>query len=85
MGISNIVWVHMVTDQFLSLTPAMEQVFRGSFLVVRGDTFDNNLTVATSPVFQERATMYKDMIDSLYSQSLVKNAFLGTEILAFDG
>ncbi|CAG7629725.1 unnamed protein product [Allacma fusca] len=71
--------------QFLSLTPAMEQVFRGSFVVVTGDTYDTNLTNQNAALFQERASMYKDMIDSLYSQSLVKNAFLGTEILAFDG
>ena len=63
----------------------MEQLFRGSFTIAKGDTFSEELVNPDSAEFRERASKYKSIIDALYSQSLVKNAFLGSEILAFDG
>ncbi|ODN05262.1 Enteropeptidase, partial [Orchesella cincta] len=71
--------------QFLSLTPPMEQLYRGSFTVKSGDHFISSLAKPESSEFKERSAKYKGFIDTLYSQSLVKNAFLGSEILAFDG
>lgn len=63
----------------------MEQMYRGSFTVKSGDTYISPLSSSSSPEFIDRSTKYKNYIDSLYSSSLVKNAFLGSEILAFDG
>jgi hypothetical protein len=63
----------------------MEQTFRGSFTVTGGDVFTEALALPNSSLFKERASLYKNVIDTLYSQSLVKNAYLGSEILAFDG
>lgn len=72
-------------DQFLSLQQPMEQLYRGSFTVQRGDTYTPNLQNSDSTLFKEKSAKYKGLIDALYSDSILKNAYLGSEILAFDG
>jgi hypothetical protein len=63
----------------------MEQLFRGTLTVDRGDIYTANLGKAETAEFMEKAEKYKSLVDKLYSQSVVKNAFIGSEILAFDG
>ncbi|OXA65058.1 uncharacterized protein LOC110843915 isoform X2 [Folsomia candida] len=71
--------------QFLSMSPLMEQVFRGTMTIRKGDTYDESLSKLDSSLFKNKSQKYKSLIDSLYSQSVVKNAFIESEILAFDG
>lgn len=60
-------------------------MFRGSITIKKGDTYRRILSDPDSKEFAEGSRKYKDIIDSFYSQSVVKNAYLGSEILAFDG
>lgn len=63
----------------------MEQVFRGTMIIKKGDNYQESLSKQDSSLFKEKSKKYKSLIDSLYSASVVKNAFIGSEILAFDG
>src|SRR5579875_2668422 len=75
----------VVSDQFLSMPSPMEQIFRGTMVISKGDSFQKPLAIMDSPSFKDKAQKYKALIDSLYKASVLRNAFLESEILAFDG
>ncbi len=67
------------------MSPLMEQVFRGTMTIKKGDSYVETLSNVDSPLFKNKSTKYKQLIDSLYSASVVKNAFIESEILSFEG
>ncbi|XP_055927120.1 atrial natriuretic peptide-converting enzyme-like isoform X3 [Argiope bruennichi] len=70
--------------QFLDLGKRTERVYKGSFVIVGGDKYTSNLADTLSEEFQEKAQAYKARLDKLYNNSVYKNIYLQSEILALN-
>ncbi|ODM92501.1 Transmembrane protease serine 9 [Orchesella cincta] len=66
-------------------TESSKQLYKGSFKVKSGDIYVSSLANPQSPEFRERSAKYKEFIDSLYRESIIKNEYVGADILSFDG
>ncbi|XP_025837341.1 atrial natriuretic peptide-converting enzyme, partial [Agrilus planipennis] len=62
-----------------------EQVYRGTFKVANGDTFQAELTDPSSQIFQEKSRDYRERLNLLFRRSFIRYGFDRAEILAFDG
>ncbi|XP_049952407.1 atrial natriuretic peptide-converting enzyme [Schistocerca serialis cubense] len=62
-----------------------EQVFVCSMRVARGDAFQPPLADPASEAFRVRARSYRESLNMALRRSPLHSAFLGTEVLAFDG
>nr|XP_018912555.1 PREDICTED: atrial natriuretic peptide-converting enzyme-like isoform X2 [Bemisia tabaci] len=72
-------------DTYTRLHPGSEQEFRASFRVLEGDKYSEDLNNPSSPEFKTRARYYKEGVNLIFRRSILKAAYLGTEILALDG
>ncbi|XP_066997749.2 atrial natriuretic peptide-converting enzyme [Anabrus simplex] len=70
---------------FLISDPPGEQVFRAMFRVMKGDSFSPELADPATVQFQHRARDYRERVNLIYRRSDLRPAFIGTEVLAFDG
>ncbi|XP_972040.2 atrial natriuretic peptide-converting enzyme [Tribolium castaneum] len=64
---------------------APEQVFRGTFRVIKGDFFTPDLTDTNTTKFKNRSRSYTERLNLLFRRSPVGHGFMGTEVLALDG
>lgn len=63
----------------------MEKIFRAMFRVTSGDSFTAELAEPATEVFRRRAREYRERVNLVFRRSVFRTAFLGTEVLAFDG
>ncbi|XP_074601208.1 atrial natriuretic peptide-converting enzyme isoform X2 [Brevipalpus obovatus] len=61
-----------------------DQVFKGQFTVTRGDSYNTKYEKRSSEEFRETAKLYKDRLDTLYSDSRLTKAFKRSEIIALE-
>lgn len=62
-----------------------EQVFRATFRVVKGDTFNAELADPSTNKFKNRSRDYRERLNLLFRRSSVRHGYMGTEVLALDG
>ncbi|GAB6025113.1 hypothetical protein CHUAL_010542 [Chamberlinius hualienensis] len=58
--------------------------FRGAFRVVSGDNYTLDLMDTFSGAFLSRSQLYRAKLDTMFVSSVLKKAYLGSEILAID-
>lgn len=68
---------------FLGATSPNEKVFKGKLVVTRGDDYQGPLDDVLSPEFVRKADFYRNILDTLYRRSWLKENFRQSEILAF--
>ncbi|KAI5720493.1 hypothetical protein M8J77_007523 [Diaphorina citri] len=73
--------------KYLTLEPGGERRYRGMFQTSRdGDQiFTSDLSDPSTARYQTLAMDYRDLINILFKKSHLKSAYMGTDILAFDG
>ncbi|KAL1451793.1 hypothetical protein WDU94_006139 [Cyamophila willieti] len=73
--------------QYLSLEPGGERLYRGMFQTSSDseDIFTSDLSDPSTARYQTLAKDYRDVINILFKKSQLKSAYMGTDILAFDG
>lgn len=74
-----------VADTYLSLEPGGEQVFRGVFRVVQGDSYTAALADPSTTLFRRISREYREGLNLVYRRSAFRYPFLKSEVLAFDG
>ncbi|XP_054268475.1 atrial natriuretic peptide-converting enzyme isoform X2 [Macrosteles quadrilineatus] len=70
---------------YLSLEPGGEQVFRGLFRVIQGDSYIPPLADPSTPEFKRAAREYREGLNLVYRRSHFRYPYLKSEVLAFDG
>ncbi|KAL3269295.1 hypothetical protein HHI36_008368 [Cryptolaemus montrouzieri] len=60
-------------------------IYRGTFKIIDGDVYTNELADPNSKKFKLRSRDYKERLNLLYKRSSIRHGFAGSEILALDG
>ncbi|KAK9878122.1 hypothetical protein WA026_021139 [Henosepilachna vigintioctopunctata] len=60
-------------------------LYRGTFKIIDGDVYTNELADPTSRNFKIRSRDYRERLNLLFKRSSIKHGFGGSEILALDG
>jgi hypothetical protein len=63
----------------------MEYTYRGKFRIVDGDWYQPVLADLKSAPFAEKARDYESKIDALFRNSQMKDVYLNSEIITFEG
>ncbi|KAF7990432.1 hypothetical protein HCN44_000237 [Aphidius gifuensis] len=69
---------------FLS-DPMGDQVFLGTFRVIDGDYFADELADPSTEAFRIRSREYRDRLNLAFRRSNLRISFIGSEVLALDG
>ncbi|XP_060529416.1 atrial natriuretic peptide-converting enzyme [Cylas formicarius] len=62
-----------------------EQIYKGTFRVIEGDSFLPELADPSSDKFKAVSRDYMERLNLLFRRSYVKHGYLGTDVLALDG
>lgn len=62
-----------------------DQVFLGTFRVIDGDYFAEELADQSTESFRIRSREYRDRLNLAFRRSNLRISFIGSEVLAFDG
>lgn len=74
-----------VAYNYLSVPDERDKTYRGLMRVVEGDWFRAELADPETEQFQRAAQNYRESLNLWLRRSILRPAFLGSDILAFDG
>ena len=61
-----------------------ERVFKGHFVVTRGESYDPRYEEAASERFQETSTKYRNVLNKLFNSSKLHQSFKRSEVIALE-
>ncbi|KAG0419372.1 hypothetical protein HPB47_004166 [Ixodes persulcatus] len=70
--------------QFLEGQRSIERVYKGSFTVLEGDRFSENLANSLTDDFLMKAEYYRAKLDQLFNTSAYQSGFKKVEVIAFN-
>ncbi|XP_014244352.1 atrial natriuretic peptide-converting enzyme isoform X2 [Cimex lectularius] len=74
-----------LTYTYLSETKGSERVYLGVFRVSKGESFNSALADPHSELFRLTSREYRELINLCFRRSVLRPAFLYSDVLAFDG